>query len=223
MVKIGKKLKTALEQIEDRAYTLEEAVPLIKKLSFANFDETVELAIRLGVDPRKAVLPHGTGKTKKVAVVASGEKLKEAEQAGADVVGGEELVKKISEGWFDFDVLIATPDMMKLVGRLGKLLGPKKLMPSPKTGTVTFDVANAISEVKRGRVEFRVDRGGNIHTPVGKVSFEDEKLIENCRALIDAVIKAKPPGAKGRYIRGVTISTTMGPGVKIDLSSVEKR
>ena len=158
MVKIGKKLKTALEQIEDRAYTLEEAVPLIKKLSFANFDETVELAIRLGVDPRKAdqmvrgvvVLPHGTGKTKKVAVVASGEKLKEAEQAGADVVGGEELVKKISEGWFDFDVLIATPDMMKLVGRLGKLLGPKKLMPSPKTGTVTFDVANAISEVKRG-------------------------------------------------------------------------
>jgi large subunit ribosomal protein L1 len=231
MVKAGKKLRTALEQVEDRTYILEEAAPLIKKLSFANFDETVELAIRLGVDSRKAdqmvrgvvVLPHGTGKIKKVAVIASGEKINEAEKAGADVAGGEELVEKISQGWFDFDVLIVTPDMMKSVGRLGKLLGPKKLMPSPKTGTVTFEVTGAISEVKRGRVEFRVDKGGNIQAPVGRVSFDDGKLVDNCRALVEAVIKAKPAGAKGRYIRGITVSTTMGPGVKIDPGSIEKR
>jgi len=223
----GKKYAAALAQVDrTRAYSLEEAVELIKRIAFARFDETVELAIQLNVDPRKAdqmvrgtvVLPHGLGKSKRVAVIAAGEKMKEAEEAGADVGGGEDLVARIREGWLEFDALIATPDMMRLVGPLGKILGPRGLMPNPKTGTVTFDVRTAVREVKAGRIEFRVDKTGVVHAAIGKLSFETPKLVENARALIEAVVAARPASAKGKYIKGITVSSTMSPGVKLDVS-----
>jgi large subunit ribosomal protein L1 len=226
--KFGKKREAANKLIEPRRYTLEEAMPLLKKTHFTKFDETVEVVMRLGVDPKHAdqmvrgtlVLPHGLGKTKKVLVIASGDKVKEAEAAGADLVGGEEMVDKIQKGWTEFDAVIATPDMMKSVGKLGKILGPRGLMPNPKTGTVTFEVAKAVQETKAGKVEFRVDKTAIIHTPVGKISFEVSKLIENARLLIDSVLKAKPTTAKGKYVKSLTITSTMGPGIKIDLASV---
>ena len=227
--KFGKKREAAHKLIETRRYTIEEAVPLLKKTHFTKFDETVEVVMRLGVDPKHAdqmvrgtvVLPHGLGKSKKVLVIAAGDKMKEAEAAGADMVGGEELVEKIQKGWTDFDALIATPDMMKSVGKLGKVLGPRGLMPNPKTGTVTFDITRAVQETKAGKVEFRVDKTAIIHTPVGKISFEPGKLIENARTLIDSVLKAKPTTAKGKYVKSLTLTSTMGPGIRIDPASVE--
>lgn len=226
---MGKKYEAAAKLVEKSAYSLEEAMPLLKKSAFAKFDETVELAMRLGVDPKHAdqmvrgtvVLPHGLGKTKRVIVIASGEKVREARDAGADEVGGDDLVQKIQGGWIDFDAVVATPDMMKSVGRLGKILGPRGLMPNPKTGTVTLDVERAVREVKAGKVEFRVDKTGIIHCALGKVSFAPERLAENAHVLISTVIKAKPATAKGRYVRSIVISSTMGPGIPIDLASVE--
>ncbi len=227
--KIGKNIAKAQKSVEPRSYQLGEAVELLQRVKFAKFDETVALALRLGVDPRQAdqmvrstlVLPHGLGKSKKVAVIAGGEKIREAEEAGADIVGGEEMVKRIQEGWTDFDVLVATPDMMKSVGRLGKILGPRGLMPNPKAGTVTFDVKAAVQEIKAGKVEFRTDKTAIIHAPVGKISFPSERLIENAQALIAAVVKAKPVAAKGKYVKSITLTSTMGPGVPIDLSVAE--
>ncbi len=225
----GKKIREARAQVEKRPYTMDEAAALLKKVHFTKFDETVELALNLGVDPKHAdqmvrgtvVLPHGLGKSVRVAVIAGGEKVKEAEAAGADFVGGDDLVQKIQQGWMDFDAVIATPDMMKSVGRLGRVLGPRGLMPNPKTGTVTFDVGKAIQETKAGKVEFRVEKGGIIHTAVGKISFDAPKLAENARALIGAVVRAKPAAAKGRYMKKITLSSTMGPGIVIDPASVE--
>ncbi len=225
MPKRGKKYLEALKLVDRRKrYDVDEAIALLKKVSYANFDESVEVAIRLGVDPRHAeqnvrgtvVLPHGIGKERRVLVFARGEKAQEAIDAGADYVGAEDLVAKISEGWTDFDVAIATPDMMGLVGRLGKILGPRGLMPNPKVGTVTMDIANTVKELKQGRVEFRVDRFGIIHTVIGKRSFEDSKLKENFNALMSAVLRAKPAGVKGQYVRSVAFSTTMSPGIKVD-------
>jgi large subunit ribosomal protein L1 len=224
MPKIGKKFEAASKQVEARPYSLNEAVPLVQKIKFAKFDETVELHLRLGVDPKHAdqmvrgtvILPNGLGRSKKVLVIASGDKLKEAQDAGADIVGGEELVAKIQTGWTDFDAVVATPDMMRSVGKLGKVLGPRGLMPNPKTGTVTQDVATAVREVKAGKVEFRVDKTGVIHAPVGKVSFATDKLLENASTLIQAVIRAKPSAAKGKYVKSATICSTMGPGVHLD-------
>lgn len=229
MGKVGKKYRDAAKLVDKPAYTLSEAMPLLKKAAFAKFNETVELAMRLGVDPKHAdqmvrgtvVLPHGLGKSKRVIVIASGEKVREAREAGADEVGGDDLVQKIQGGWMEFDAVIATPDIMKSVGKLGKVLGPRGLMPNPKTGTVTVDVARAVKEVKAGKVEFRVDKTGIIHCPLGKVSFEAEKLAENAHALISSIIKAKPASAKGRYVRSIVVSSTMGPGIAIDLASVE--
>jgi len=230
--KQGKKYRNAAQQIEKRAYALEEAVPLVRRIKFANFDETVELHMRLGVDPKHAdqmvrgtvVLPNGLGKSKRVLVIASGDKQREAEQAGADFVGGEEMVNKIQqEGWLDFDAVIATPDMMRSVGRLGKVLGPRGLMPNPKTGTVTMDVERAVKEVKAGKVEFRVDKTGVLHVPVGKTSFAQDKLVENAQALIQAVLRAKPAAAKGKYVRSATICSTMGPGVPLDVTPFNTR
>jgi large subunit ribosomal protein L1 len=225
--KTGKKYSAAFNQVERKPYALEEAVPLVKKIKFAKFDETVELHMRLGVDPKHAdqmvrgtvVLPNGLGKSKTVLVIASGDKLKEATEAGADFAGGEEMVTKIqSENWTAFDAVIATPDMMRSVGKLGKVLGPRGLMPNPKTGTVTTDIANAVKEVKAGKVEFRVDKTGVIHVPVGKISFDQHKLVENANSLMSAVVKAKPAAAKGKYVKSVTICSTMGPGVSLDTS-----
>jgi large subunit ribosomal protein L1 len=227
----GKNYRNARQQVEQRSYRLEEAVPLLKKIKYAKFDETVELAMRLGVDPKHAdqmvrgtvVLPHGLGKSKRVLVIASGEKVHEAQEAGADLVGGDDMVAKIQQGWMDFDAVIATPDMMKSVGRLGKVLGPRGLMPNPKTGTVTFEVAKAVREIKAGKVEFRTDKTGIIHVPVGKISFEAEKLVENASALITSIMKAKPASAKGRYVRSVTLSGTMTPGIAIDVAPLEAK
>ena len=224
MAKFGKKYQEVAKQIEDKLYEVEEAIDLAKKTATAKFDETVEFAVKLGVDPKHAdqqvrgavVLPHGTGKTNRVLVFAKGDKLKEAEAAGADYAGAEELVTKIQGGWADFDVAVATPDMMGLVGRLGKILGPKGLMPNPKVGTVTLDVARAINEIKAGKIEYRTDKAGNIHALIGKVSFDSEKLVENFYTLMDTLIKVKPSAAKGQYVRSVTVSTTMGPGIKIN-------
>ncbi len=223
--KSGKKFAAAAAQVEARPYAVEEAVTLVQKIKFAKFDETVEVHMRLGVDPKHAdqmvrgtvVLPHGLGKSKRVLVIATGDKLREAEAAGADIFGGEEMVTRIqSEGWTDFDAVIATPDMMRSVGRLGKILGPRGLMPNPKTGTVTTDIAKAVEETKAGKVEFRVDKTGVIHAPVGKVSFENAKLLENTQTLITAVVKAKPSAAKGKYVKSATLCSTMGPGVSLD-------
>jgi large subunit ribosomal protein L1 len=226
MKKHGKKYNAAAEKIETgRKYNLEEAVSKVKEIAFAKFDETVELTVWLGVDPRKAdqlvrgtiVLPHGLGKSKTVLVIAQGDKIKEAEEAGADFVGGEDMVNKIkSENWLDFDAVIATPDMMRLVGALGKVLGPRGLMPNPKTGTVTFDVKTAVKETKAGKIEYRVDKTGVIHVPVGKVSFEADKLRDNARMLLEAVVKAKPSTAKGKYVKKVNLAATMSPGVLLD-------
>lgn len=213
--------------MEKREYQIAEAVPLLQKIKFAHFDETVEVHLRLGVDPKHAdqmvrgtvVLPNGLGKSKKVLVIAGGDKQKEAEEAGADFVGGEDMVNKIqSQGWTDFDAVIATPDMMRSVGKLGKILGPRGLMPNPKTGTVTTEVARAVKEVKAGKVEFRVDKTGIIHAPVGRISFSADKLVENASTLISAVIKAKPAVAKGKYVRTATLCGTMTPGVRVDVT-----
>jgi len=225
MKKHGKKYNAAAEKIDrSRKYNLDEAVKTLKEIAFAKFDETVELTIWLGVDPRKAdqlvrgtiVLPHGLGRSKTVLVIAQGDKLREAEEAGADFVGGEDMVTKIKGGWLDFDAVIATPDMMRLVGGLGKVLGPRGLMPNPKTGTVTFDVKTAVKETKAGKVEYRVDKTGVIHTGVGKVSFDEIKIVENTRALLDAVAKAKPSTAKGKYMKKVNLASTMSPGILLD-------
>ena len=226
---MGKKFEAAKAQVEERSYTLQEALPLVQKIKYAKFDETVELSIRLGVDPKHAdqmvrgtvVLPHGLGKSKKVLVIAGADKQKEALEAGADQVGGDEMVEKILGGWMDFEAVVATPDMMRGVGRLGKVLGPRGLMPNPKTGTVTTDVAKAVKEIKAGKVEFRVDKTGIVHAPVGKTSFAQDALVANAQALVDSIVKAKPPAAKGRYLKSITVSSTMGPGVRIDTSSVE--
>jgi len=230
MKKSGKNIEKARTGVEDHSYTLQDAVPLLQKVKFAKFDETVDLTMRLGVDPKHAdqmvrgtvILPHGLGKTKKVLVIATGEKLREAEAAGADFVGGEDMVEKIQkENWTDFDALISTPDMMKSVGRLGKVLGPRGLMPNPKTGTVTTDVTKAVQEVKAGKVEFRTDKGALVHVPVGKLSFTPDKLVENATTVITSVIKAKPSAAKGKYLKGVYLSSTMGPGVALDTTAIE--
>jgi len=225
MMKQGKKYQEVAKLVEkDKLYDPEEAIALVKKVSTAKFDESVEVAVRLGVDPKHAdqqvrgavVLPFGTGKTKSVLVFAKGEKAKEAETAGADFVGAEDLVAKIQGGWTDFDVAVATPDMMGTVGRLGKILGPKGLMPNPKVGTVTMDVTRAINEIKAGKIEYRTDKAGNIHAPIGKVSFESEKLLKNFQTIIDTLIKVKPSAAKGQYMRNITISTTMSPGIRVN-------
>ncbi len=229
MKKAGKKFTAAKSQVGDRQYNLDEAVPLAQKVKFAKFDETVELAFRLGVDPKHAdqmvrgtvVLPHGLGKTKKVLAIAGGEKQKEALEAGADIVAGEEIVEKIQGGFMDFEAVVATPDMMKSVGRLGKVLGPRGLMPNPKTGTVTFDIGKAIREIKAGKVEFRVDKTGIVHAPVGKASFPTQNLLQNAHALVDAVVKAKPAAAKGKYLKSLVLSTTMGPAIKVDAATVD--
>jgi len=230
--KPGKQYQSAAKQVEQKEYLLEQAVPLLQKIKYAKFDETVELHLRLGVDPKHAdqmvrgtvVMPNGLGKSKKVLVVAGGDKQKEAEEAGADFVGGEDMVNKIqSESWTDFDAMIATPDMMRSVGKLGKILGPRGLMPNPKTGTVTMDVAKAVREVKAGKVEFRVDKTGIIHAPVGKTSFATEKLVENATTLINAVLKAKPAASKGKYVRSATLCSTMSPGISIDVTEMSAK
>ncbi|SMO79840.1 50S ribosomal protein L1 [Melghirimyces algeriensis] len=227
MAKRGKKYQDAWKKIDrEQAYEIEDALRLVKEVAPAKFDETVEAAFHLGVDTKRAdqqvrgavVLPHGTGKSKRVLVFAKGDKAKEAEQAGADFVGEEDLVNKVSQGWLDFDVVVATPDMMGQVGKLGRILGPRGLMPNPKTGTVTFDVAKAVEEVKAGKIEYRADKAGNVHAPIGKVSFDTEKLEENFQVLVETLIKAKPPAAKGQYMKNATVSSTMGPGVAVNTS-----
>jgi large subunit ribosomal protein L1 len=224
LAKHGKKYRAAAEKVEERPYQLNEAFALLKQIAFAKFNETVELSMLLGVDPKHAdqmvrgttVLPHGTGQVKRVLVIAQGEKQKEAQDAGADFVGGDEVVERIQGGWTDYDAVIATPDMMRSVGKLGKVLGPRGLMPNPKTGTVTFDVAKAIQEIKAGKVEFRVDKTSIVHVPVGKISFSEDQLLENASAIITAVRKAKPSAAKGKYVRSIYVSSTMSPSVAID-------
>src|SRR2546426_1148926 len=232
MKKHGKKFTAARAQVaRDRTYSIEDAMPLIQKVKYAKFDETVEVAMRLGVDPKHAdqmvrgtvVLPHGLGKSKKVLAIAGSDKQKEAQDAGADFVGGDDVVEKILGGWVDFDAVVATPDMMRAVGKLGKVLGPRGLMPNPKTGTVTPNIAQAIKEIKAGKVEFRVDKTGIIHAPVGKISFATENLVANTHALVDSVVRAKPPAAKGKYLKSVTVSSTMGPGVAIDTAHIDER
>lgn len=225
MAKVGKKYAESVKLVDREAvYDPAEAIDLVKKTAKANFDETVEVAVRLGVDPKKqdqavrgvVVLPHGTGKTQRVLVFAKGDKAKEAENAGADYVGDQDLINRIQQGWFDFDVCVATPDMMSEVGKLGRLLGGKGLMPNPKAGTVTFEVEQAVKEIKAGKIEFRMDKAGQIHAPIGKVSFDAEKLTENLKSLIDALNRAKPAAAKGVYLKSITVSSTMGPGIRVN-------
>ena len=230
MPKHGKKFRAAAAKVEQKLYGLDEAVAKVKASAFAKFDETVDVAMRLGVDPKHAdqmvrgtvVLPFGTGRSARVLVFASGEKLQEAEAAGADYVGGDELAQKIQDGFLDFEAVVATPDMMKVVGKLGRVLGPRGLMPNPKTGTVTADVTRAIQEIKAGKVEFRVDKAGVVHAPVGKISFEADRLIANAHALMESIVKAKPSAAKGKYLKSVTLTSTMGPGIDIDSSKVDE-
>ncbi|WP_312889269.1 50S ribosomal protein L1 [Desertibacillus haloalkaliphilus] len=231
LAKKGKKYQDAVKLVDrETQYQIEEAIELVKKTATASFDETVEVAVRLGVDPKKAdqqirgavVLPNGTGKTQRVLVFAKGEKAKEAEEAGADYVGDEDYINKINQGWFEFDVIVATPDMMGQVGKLGRVLGPKGLMPNPKTGTVTFEVEKAVNEIKAGKVEYRVDKAGNIHAPIGKVSFDTDKLVENFNTIIDTLVKAKPAAAKGTYMKNIAVASTMGPGLKINVASAVK-
>ena len=229
MAKSGKKFRAADAQIEDRDYSLGEAISLMQKVRFAAFDESVEIAMRLGVNPKHAdqmvrgtvILPHGLGRSKRVLVVASGEKVKEAEDAGADTVGGEEIADKIQSGWLEFDAVVATPDMMRVIGKLGRVLGPRGLMPNPKTGTVTFDIAQAVNEIKAGKVAYRVDKAGVVHASIGKSSFDVSRLVENAQALITSVIRAKPSAAKGKYVRSVTVASTMGPGIRVDGADIE--
>jgi large subunit ribosomal protein L1 len=226
----GKKYQAARQQVPNRPHKIEEAVPLLQKVKYTKFDETVELAVRLGVDPKHSdqlvrgtvVLPHGLGKSKKVLVIANAEKQREAKEAGADEIGGEELVERINGGWMDFDAVVATPDMMRAVGKLGKVLGPRGLMPNPKTGTVTLDVTKAVQEIKAGKVEFRVDKAGIVHAPIGKISFAADRLVANAHALMDNIVKARPAAAKGKYLKTVTMSSTMGPGVDIDTSHIDE-
>jgi large subunit ribosomal protein L1 len=226
---MGKKIEAANEKIEKgKEYLLDEAISKVKELSHTKFDETVDLAFNLGVDPRKSdqmvrgtvVLPHGTGKTLRVLVFAKGEKEKEARDAGADFVGAEDMVEKITKGWLDFDKVVATPDIMGVVGKLGKVLGPRGLMPNPKLGTVTFDVAKAVKDIKAGKVEYKTEKAGVVHVPIGKVSFDADKLRENAKAIVDSVNKAKPSTSKGKYVKGLYISSTMGPSIRVDVSSV---
>ena len=225
----GKKYQAAREAVPVRPHSVEEAVPLIQKVKYSKFDETVDMSIRLGVDPKHAdqmvrgtvVLPHGLGKSKSVLVIANADKQREAREAGADEVGGEEIVDKILGGWTAFDAVVATPDMMRAVGKLGKVLGPRGLMPNPKTGTVTLDVAKAVNEIKAGKVEFRVDKAGVVHAPIGRISFASDNLVANAHALLGSILKAKPSAAKGRYVRSVTMSSTMGPGVVIETSNMD--
>jgi len=228
MAKKGKRYQEAVKLIDPaKKYEIKEAIALLKETAKAKFDETVEVAFRLGVNPKKAdeqirgamVLPNGTGRTQRVLVFAKGDKVKEAEAAGADYVGDEELINKINEGWFDFDIIVATPDMMAEVGKLGRILGPKGLMPNPRTGTVTFEVEKAVKDIKAGQVEYRVDSDSNLHVPVGKISFEDDKLVENFDALVQTIVAAKPQTSKGTYVRNVVVTSTMGPGIKIDVSA----
>jgi len=228
MAKRGKRYLEAVKLVDrSKAYSVTEAIELVKKTNIAKFDATVEVAFRLGVDPKKAdqqirgavVLPHGTGKVQRVLVFAKGEKAKEAEAAGADYVGDTDYINKIQQGWFEFDVIVATPDMMGEVGKLGRILGPKGLMPNPKTGTVTFDVAKAVKEIKAGKVEYRVDKAGNIHVPIGKISFDNEKLVDNFTTIYETILKVKPAAAKGTYVKNVTVTSTMGPGIKVDPST----
>ena len=224
MARKSKNRRKVLEAVEDVDYPIGDAIELLKKVSYTKFDQTLEIALRLGVDPKHAdqmvrgtvVLPHGTGKKVRILVFASGEKIKEAEEAGADHVGGDELAAKIQDGWLDFDAVISTPDMMKVAGRLGRVLGPRGLMPNPKSGTVTFEVGKAIQDIKAGKVEFRVDKAGVLHAPLGKLSFETNQLSENAVSLLQAVLRAKPSAAKGKYMRGISLSSTMGPGLRID-------
>lgn len=225
----GKSFRSAMEKVDrNQRYQLEDSLKLVKETARAKFDETVDLAIRLGVDPRQAdqnirgtvALPHGMGKTVRVLAFAKGEKEREAQEAGADFIGSDELIKKISEGWLDFDKAVATPDMMAAVGRIGKILGPRGLMPNPKTGTVSLDIGKAVREIKAGKLEFRVDKAGIVHVPVGRASFSADQLIDNARMVLQTVLRAKPASAKGNYIKGVTVATTMGPGIKIDLAQI---
>ena len=228
---MGKKMKAALEKVEPRVYGLREAVETVKKSVFAKFDESVDLALRLGIDPKRSdqlvrgttSLPHGTGKQIRVLVLAKGEKEQEARQAGADYVGADDLMEKIKGGWMEFDCAISTPDLMASVGKLGKVLGPRGLMPNPKTGTVTFEVGKAVADIRKGRVEFKVEKAGIVHVPVGKASFDAAKLYDNASAIIESVIKAKPSSCKGRYLKSATISSTMGPGVKLDTIALTKQ
>lgn len=228
---MGKKFTAALAKVETRLYALEEAMELVRSLAYAKFDEMVDLAVRLGIDPRRAdqmvrgttLLPHGTGKNVKILVFAKGEKEAEARDAGADIVGAEDLVEKIKGGWLEFDQAIATPNLMGMVGKLGKILGPRGLMPNPKTGTVTLDVAKVIGEIRKGRAEFKTDKTGNVHVTVGKVSLPRERLCENASAILESIMKAKPASSKGRYLKGVSLSSTMGPGIVLDPIAVAKR
>jgi len=229
MPRTGKKQREAREKLERRDYALAEAISVLKASSYARFDETLEIAMRLGVDPKHAdqmvrgtvVLPHGTGKKVRILVFASGEKVKEAEEAGADHVGGDELAAKIQEGWLEFEAVVSTPDMMRVVGRLGRLLGPRGLMPNPKSGTVTLDVAKAVQEIKSGKVEFRVDKAGVLHAPLGKLSFEADQLRENAESMLKAVVRAKPSAAKGKYVQGISLSSTMGPGLRVEEGALQ--
>jgi len=228
---VGKKYERALATVSKSVYSLEEASNLIKQAAFAKFDETVEMSLSLGVDPKRAdqmvrgttVLPHGTGKKNRILVIAKGEKEQEAREAGADYVGSDDLLKKIQEGWLDFDSMIATPDMMGSVGKIGKVLGPRGLMPNPKTGTVTFEVGKAIQEIRKGRVGYKVDKAGNVHVPIGKVSFQAQHILENARTVFDSIVKAKPSSSKGKYVKSATLSSTMGPGIPLDSVGIAKQ